>query len=381
MTSDGEAATRAPEGEDHLIIRHHLTHFIADEYVHRGTITIEEKGLYEILPVSREAITYRFLGSKFQVRGGLMLSGNLVLGDQLAEFPSTFTTNPNLVTNLFGDVHIEHGTLTVDNVYCGFNQIGGAVVFYPNLSRMDGAGKIIVSGDLQAIDKEGTLSKRVEDLQYRIAPKLGVYRNMEACEQDKKVIEGVGADDHTVLTFLDVAAIYDGKSVIVSWSLDGYEEGMTLSVERSADKQFFGSIDATVKPLKERSFYAIDKQPYTAQGYYRIKVITRDGTVQWSRIVQVQHKNFAETTAEIKVYPNPAQRGQNVNVALANLQPVSTCEVTMKNMMGQIVYRTAMLTDANGSVLFSLPLEVRAGTYYVSTASGKGTQTQKISVF
>ncbi len=175
-----------------------------------------------------------------------------------------------------------------------------------------------------------------------------------------------GGKNAFAVRWLQADAKLLGKQVQVTWTIGNEVNINDYIVERSADDINFNAIvtvNATSVIAEEKQYAAMDRLPEKGVNYYRIKQITNDGIVTYSKTLQV---NVSETTDFI-VWPNPASTMVNIQ----NRQTISRLQCYNGN--GQLIYDVKPATSQ-----LAIPvLRWAAGIYNIKiTAGGNTTLTR-----
>ena len=145
-------------------------------------------------------------------------------------------------------------------------------------------------------------------------------------------------------------------------------------VERSADGINFEPI---IKPiiarntLSQNNYSAIDAQPFSGLGYYRLKELDFDGRQTYS---QVRSINNVEAEINFKIFPNPS----SMNSVLA----ISTnwnedFNFELFDVSGKIVYQKFKL---KGNLIELNGMSLAGGVYFYNCKTLKNTVTGKFVV-
>ena len=161
----------------------------------------------------------------------------------------------------------------------------------------------------------------------------------------------------------------DKNTINVNWMVTG-ETGMaSYELQVSADGRNFSSLTHQ-QPVNNNTGYArydyTDFNNSSADIFYRVKAISNDGTIQYSRIVKV---NGFKSEAGISIYPNPVVdkvlqlQAFNLDGGLYKLQLI--------NDMGQVIYRASIrMGSGNSRQNVQLGSGVAAGRYQLKLESG-----------
>lgn len=169
------------------------------------------------------------------------------------------------------------------------------------------------------------------------------------------------------LKLLSFNATKETSSVNISWKVSENETGDFFVVEKSTDGKNFAAI-ATVETngMKGISEYASTDNASSSTTYYRLKMVNRDNSVSYSKVIIVKGEN---ENVEIKVMNNPATSNLNVSYK-ADKQINSTLKVY--SMTGAQVYQ-AKLNGAAGTNNISVPVnQLQNGSYVLVIDSVQG---------
>jgi hypothetical protein len=171
------------------------------------------------------------------------------------------------------------------------------------------------------------------------------------------------------VALVSLTATKMGNDVRLDFTASNDTGTILFEIQRSAEGTVFDSIGtvaamATVGgnagPAGNYSFY--DNQPLASVGYYRLKVVDRNGGYTYSKIVAVSF----DTITGMSVFPNPATDVLNVQL------PGQAGPVVMElhESSGQLV-RTMRLQPAAGGTSTSLDISGLARGVYYLTAGEK----------
>lgn len=129
---------------------------------------------------------------------------------------------------------------------------------------------------------------------------------------------------------------------------DHFEVEKSLS---GKDFDYLGQEKASGTSFSSLTYHFTDFHPSHGFNYYRLKMVDRDETFQYSNVVAIEISG--ENNSGISLFPNPAKS-----------------DVTLQVQAGTDNELLIWLTDALGRILYSSPLTVSAGStsYIISTA-------------
>ena len=149
-----------------------------------------------------------------------------------------------------------------------------------------------------------------------------------------------------------------GSSINISWKVGENESGDFFVVEKSADGKNFAAI-ATVETsgYKGTSVYSSSDNASAGTTYYRLKIVNRDNSVSYSKVVIVKGGN---ENVDVKLLNNPATASLNISYK-ADKQFNTTLKVY--SMSGAQVYQ-AKLNASAGTNNISVPVQhLQNGSY------------------
>jgi hypothetical protein len=164
-----------------------------------------------------------------------------------------------------------------------------------------------------------------------------------------------------VFTCNTITAAMQNNDIAVNWQVTGEENIHHYEVERSTDGNSFSAIanaEAFGNNRAVNDYARLDEKPAPGIYYYRIKAVSNNGAIGYSKTVQVKMMN---TKGAMYVYPNPASNG-TIGLQL-NAQPAGNYTVRLTNAIGQVML-TKMVAHTGGtaSVAIAYPAALR-GSY------------------
>jgi hypothetical protein len=168
------------------------------------------------------------------------------------------------------------------------------------------------------------------------------------------------------VTLSDVSADAASCNGVITWrtatedNVDRFEVEYSKSL--NSPFEVVGTVSA--KNSANGSTYKYVNNQGTGRGYYRLKMIDKDGTVTYSKIVVVDTKCSGSKT--ISVYPNPLTVNQTLNVIASGFE--GTIKGELVSMSGQVV-RTYTLKNGSNT----LPVEkIAQATYMLRVSDAAG---------
>lgn len=99
-----------------------------------------------------------------------------------------------------------------------------------------------------------------------------------------------------------------GKAVQLDWITASEKNSSHYEIERSADAKSYttlGKVEASGNSFSKLNYTFTDEKPLSGINYYRLKMVDKDESYQYSKIVSAAFNTSFQKIA-IKAYPNPA---------------------------------------------------------------------------
>jgi hypothetical protein len=166
------------------------------------------------------------------------------------------------------------------------------------------------------------------------------------------------------------------KSVTVNWKSDHEINLLKYTIERSLDGLVFAAIKNVMPQSNNGTSFAyntIDVDASKLKCFYRIKAISINGMVQYSKIVEVK---ALDTKTGVTVYPNPVEN-KTINLLFENM-PIGDYQFKLYNNQGQLVEQFAKTLQNNSSTIKLVSVkDLPPGTYRMDIISSDGIHTAK----
>jgi hypothetical protein len=166
------------------------------------------------------------------------------------------------------------------------------------------------------------------------------------------------------VNLLTFTATKSETGALLNWSTTTETNSDRFELQRSLDATNWftlGNVTAKGESKVTQTYDYLDRQPKTWDNYYRLKMIDRDGTFAYSRIVSIQ----INSSFEIVVYPNPVE--DNIILKVADWKQVRN--VTMINMTGTVVYNSGPVMSGIVDVK-----NIASGTYILKIVLQDGSE-------
>ena len=169
------------------------------------------------------------------------------------------------------------------------------------------------------------------------------------------------------VTLLNFTGSAHNGNVMLKWQTAQEANSQTFLVEQSLNGVDFvaiGSVEAAGNSNAVRS-YKFDVLAATGLAYYRLKMVDLDGSSEYSGIIAVKQPNEA---SGIKIYPQPAQAGQELSVELPH-EVATALNVEIVSLQGKVL-QSRQVDAPSARLQVKLPT-LTPGVYFLQI-SGTG---------
>ncbi len=166
------------------------------------------------------------------------------------------------------------------------------------------------------------------------------------------------------------------NKVELNWELNSDHLLATIQLEKSTNGEYKSIAEYVLNALSlKNSFRYSDTDPLSANTYYRLKLISVNGSVRYSNILAFRNANSNNNS--FKVYPSIVQ--SNVTVQL-RADKASTAIFNLVDMSGRLVLRQELtVQEGTNNILVNGFDKLTTGTYIVLVRTGDQLVQQKIS--
>ncbi|HMK04244.1 MAG TPA: DUF1501 domain-containing protein [Ferruginibacter sp.] len=274
----------------------------------------------------------------------------------------------------------EFGRRVISNTSSGTDHGSGApVIFFGN--KLIGA----VTGTSPVLPTNPTGSTQVP-LQYD-------YRQLYATVMQKWLCM-TPAESQTILNgtygivpiFNEALLPLDGMELKAAWEgafakleFEVYENDSydSFTIERSVNGTSYTPVHTitNVSSNNQQKYVYKDDRIYTAQVYYRVKGISKQGAASYSKIAVLRNGS----RQEVRVYPNPVT---NFTINIEFLTAVNEhVEITLFGPMGEKLYYNQLHPRGNRAISFKVPDYFAVRTMYILNISFSGTVVNEKILF
>lgn len=134
---------------------------------------------------------------------------------------------------------------------------------------------------------------------------LKVVPSIEGCVGKSRDLV-VRVNSALPLNLIDFSVSLQNEETILTWQTSQEINTTHFIIERSGDGETFsptGKVDAAGNSPLAKDYSFTDTNPLHGINYYRLKIVDKDGTFTYSKVVVVKNDNHI---ASFKIFPNPA---------------------------------------------------------------------------
>lgn len=128
-------------------------------------------------------------------------------------------------------------------------------------------------------------------------------------------------------------------SVSVSWTTASESNSSHFDIERSANGKSWiniGTVSSYGESVKSKSYSFVDNAPANGENLYRLKMVDRDASFAYSRIISVS----LEPASAISIFPNPAYDKIMIN------SNGDVKQVTLTDITGRKIFQSEQVPSA-----------------------------------
>lgn len=171
------------------------------------------------------------------------------------------------------------------------------------------------------------------------------------------------ADPALPVTLIELKATKEEKSTLLTWSTTDESNSDYFEVQRTTDGAnwaVIGKVKATGESKVKLDYSHRDVSPMKGDNLYRLKMVDRDSTFAYSRIVAI---NF-DGESDVVIYPNPISVNDELHIGGADVAKIK--KVDFYNTKGGLV----LSSGAKGSINMQ---NLAKGLYIVKIVLENGT--------
>ena len=167
----------------------------------------------------------------------------------------------------------------------------------------------------------------------------------------------------------------DDGSVKLSWATSQELNSDFYDIERSGDQASWtsiGSVKAKGYSSTTSNYGFTDKQPLDGNGYYRLKMVDRDGKFKYSKTVSV---TADRTSVPLVIYSNPFSDQIRMKVNVSRSQNLI---MTVSDMVGKTIISRSVQAQAGDNLVNLQPGVKGSGMYILHIQGDSYNQTVKL---
>lgn len=139
------------------------------------------------------------------------------------------------------------------------------------------------------------------------------------------------------------SATANDAKVLLSWQTANEDGADKMILQRSNDGKSFDEIASITAKGTPSSYTHWDEQPFNGMNYYRLKMMDKDNTTTYSKIVSA-FVNINDAFA-VQAYPNPVKGILHINI-LGKLK--EDAHITITNIEGKEIAKMAVIATRQG---------------------------------
>lgn len=157
------------------------------------------------------------------------------------------------------------------------------------------------------------------------------------------------------------------RTAKLEWQTGSEKNSSHFIVERSADGMRFTEQVARMQAAGTSNdlmtYHNFDYKPLTGNNYYRLKMVSKDGSFKYS---ETRRLVFEAPIADVAAIPNPFQSATKIRISADQAQMANYYVV---DLAGRVI-KTGVWEVAKGVQEFPMPLEDAAAGNYILTVQG-----------
>jgi hypothetical protein len=164
------------------------------------------------------------------------------------------------------------------------------------------------------------------------------------------------------------AKLTSPASVQLKWNVMDDSETASYIIERSSDRTTWEMLQsASVNADGKESYTTVDDRALTGVSFYRIRMLAKDGRMQYSEVRKVENNG---TAGMLTVLPNPVRTKGSLQITSYGEPQTGIVEIV--DAKGAIIHKDQLAVN-KGTTTYALPLGARmpAGQYIARVRLGQ----------
>lgn len=170
--------------------------------------------------------------------------------------------------------------------------------------------------------------------------------------------------------------IFNSKAQL-TWSVAENETGDHFEIEKSTDGRTFANAGVlfTTTKIGTESYSFREAAELTTTSYYRLKIVNKDNSTSYSKIVTLKTDKDAATTT-LTIVQNPVTATLQFQYTAAT---TSTAKVILYNAAGvSVMSKDLSLQKGTNAVSLNLDNSINQGTYFLQISNGTERSIAKL---
>jgi hypothetical protein len=171
------------------------------------------------------------------------------------------------------------------------------------------------------------------------------------------------------------------ESVVLTWTTGSEINNDFFAVEKSTDAVNFEVIDQILGAGNSNhsiEYSSTDHHTSASRAYYRLKQVDFDGTIAYSKTVEINNSKSENVSFSVALSPNPAS--DNLFLSFANNGQNGLVSVSISELSGKEVFSTSYAFGTQMGTSSINTSSLSAGLYVLSTSCNGNSSHQKLVI-
>jgi len=178
------------------------------------------------------------------------------------------------------------------------------------------------------------------------------------------------------VTLMDLHALLTpDRTVALQWETAQEQNSNYMEVQRSANGKTFagiGQVAAAGNSSLPSVYSFTDKSPLQGKGFYRLKLVDRDGSFTYSKVLQITTGGLG---ADIKVYSNPFHDQLGILIPAVSSEKLA---LSLLDQSGRVCLRQNYTTQRGDNFVNLYPVGMASGVYLLHIQGAKTDRTIRV---
>lgn len=178
------------------------------------------------------------------------------------------------------------------------------------------------------------------------------------------------------LSLLNFAGATNKNTVELKWQASLEVNTQLFEIQHADLRGIFATIGvvSAANTAGNNNYQFLDESPLVGINYYRLKMIDKDGNINFSQVISVK---AGDETGDLQLYPNPARQ---VATLKFKSQFAGTYTIILTNISGQIIKRFDFAAVQGANTIKINVNAYAAGSYQVTLFSKTGNKKQAVQL-